>query len=150
MVNPGRQSSFAISEILCKVGRGKHFHSYITFFRNMRNTTLWSVCEFLWIHKIVNQAMMLNFTSPKNDFEARRKPQIQNSDIALQQAAPQVSASINSDWMMKQQTAEDDPLLHSHTRSSKRKKEVIVVVVVVVVGDKEPQSSSRPVKNGDM
>lgn len=91
--------------------------------------------------------MMLNFTSPKNDFEARRKPQIQNSDIALQQAAPQVSASINSDWMMKQQTAEDDPLLHSHTRSSKRKNEV---VVVVVVGDKEPQSSSRPVKNGDM
>jgi hypothetical protein len=47
--------------------------------------------------------MMLNFTSPKNDFEARRKPQIQNSDIALQQAAPQVSASINSDQMMKQQ-----------------------------------------------
>jgi hypothetical protein len=102
MVNPERQS-FAISEILCKLGRGKHFHSYITFFRNMRNTTLRSVCEFLWIHKIVNQAMMLNFTSPKNDFEARRKPQIQNSDIALQQAAPQVSASINSDQMMKQQ-----------------------------------------------
>jgi hypothetical protein len=148
MVNPGRQSSFAISEILCKLGRGKHFHSYITFFRNMCNTTLWSVCEFLWIHKIVNQAMMLNFTSPKNDFEARRKPQIQNSDIALQQAAPQVSTSINSDRMMKQQTtAEDDPLLHSHTRSSKRKKEV---VVVVAVGDKEPQSSSKPVKNGDM
>jgi hypothetical protein len=91
--------------------------------------------------------MMLNFTSPKNDFEARRKPQIQNSDIALQQAAPQVSASINSDRIMKQQTtAEDDPLLHSHTRSSKRKK----VVVVVVVGDKEPQSSSRPARNGDM
>ncbi len=89
---------------------------------------------------------MLNFTSPKNDFKARRKPQIQNSDIALQQAAPQVSASINSDRIMKQQTtAEDDPLLHSHTRSSKRKR-----VVVVVVGDKEPQSSSRPVRNGDM
>jgi hypothetical protein len=49
----------------------------------MLNTTLGSACELMWAYRIINQPMVLNLMSLKNDFEVWRELQVQDCHIAL-------------------------------------------------------------------
>jgi hypothetical protein len=58
----------------------------------MLNTTLGSACGLMWAYRIINQPMVLNLMSLKNDFEVWRELQVQDCHIAL--CAMQVPSTV--------------------------------------------------------